>query len=117
MCVSGDYSGLLHPEITQNTLFLSPVRAITPHHWVHSVDTLKELFDIKRLLENYCFVPLTNRALPQISDDRPDVRQRALFVDLNSSDHPGACVSRYWTGSDSVQETHLDVIDMLELCS
>ena len=34
----------------------------------------------RRLLENYCFVLLTNRAPPQISDDRPDMRQRALFV-------------------------------------
>ena len=36
--------------------------------------------DFKRLLENYCFVLLTNRAPPQISDNRPDMRHRALFV-------------------------------------
>ena len=35
---------------------------------------------IRRLLENYCVVLLTNRAPPQISDNRPDMRQRALFV-------------------------------------
>ena len=35
---------------------------------------------ITRLFENYCFVLLTNRAPPQISDNRPDMRQRALFV-------------------------------------
>ena len=35
---------------------------------------------IRRLLENYCFVLLTNRAPPQISDNRPDMRHRALFV-------------------------------------
>ena len=35
---------------------------------------------IRRLLENYCFVLLTNRVPPQISDDKPDMRQRALFV-------------------------------------
>ena len=33
-----------------------------------------------RLLENCCFVLLTNRAPPQISDNRPDMRQRALLV-------------------------------------
>ena len=33
-----------------------------------------------RLLENYCFVLLTNRVPPQISDNRPDMRNRALFV-------------------------------------
>ena len=32
------------------------------------------------LLENYCFVLLTNRAPPHISDNRPDMRHRALFV-------------------------------------
>ena len=32
------------------------------------------------LLENYSFVPLTNRAPAQISGDRPDMRQRALFA-------------------------------------
>ena len=35
---------------------------------------------IRRLFENYCFVLLTNRAPPQISENRPDMRQRALFV-------------------------------------
>ena len=35
---------------------------------------------ITRLFENYCFVLLTNRAPPQISHNRPDMRQRALFV-------------------------------------
>ena len=35
---------------------------------------------ITRLFENYCFVLLTNRAPPQISDNRPDMGQRALFV-------------------------------------
>ena len=34
----------------------------------------------RRLLENYCFVLLTNKAPPQISDNRPDMRHRALFV-------------------------------------
>ena len=32
------------------------------------------------LFENYCFVLLTNRAPPQISDNRADMRRRALFV-------------------------------------
>ena len=35
---------------------------------------------IRRILENYCFVLLTNRAPPQISDNRPDLRHKALFV-------------------------------------
>ena len=36
---------------------------------------------IRELLENYCFAAvLTNRVLPQISDDRPGMRHRALFV-------------------------------------
>ena len=35
---------------------------------------------IRRLLENYCVVLLTNRAPPQISNNRPDMRLRALFV-------------------------------------
>ena len=34
----------------------------------------------RRLLENYCFVLLTNKTPPQISDNRPDMRHRALFV-------------------------------------
>ena len=34
----------------------------------------------ERLLENYYFVLPTTRAPPQISDNRPDMRQRALFV-------------------------------------
>ena len=34
---------------------------------------------IRSLLENYCFVLLTIRA-PQISDNRPDMGHRALFV-------------------------------------
>ena len=38
------------------------------------------LFSFTRLFENYCFVLLTNRAPPQISDNRPDMRRRALFV-------------------------------------
>ena len=33
---------------------------------------------IRKLLENYCFVLLTNRAPPQISDNRPDMRHRAF---------------------------------------
>ena len=37
--------------------------------------------------------------------------------ELNSSGHPSTCVSRYWTGSDSEQETLLDAIDTLELCA
>ena len=37
---------------------------------------------IRRLLENYCFVLLTNRDPPQISDNRPDMGHRALFVTL-----------------------------------
>ena len=35
---------------------------------------------IRRLLENYCFVLLTNGAPPQISHNRPDMKHRALFV-------------------------------------
>ena len=35
---------------------------------------------IRRVLENYCFVILANKAPPQISDNRPDMRHRALFV-------------------------------------
>ena len=34
----------------------------------------------ERLLENYCFVLLTNRAPPQIPDNGPDMTHRALFV-------------------------------------
>ena len=41
---------------------------------------IKYLKFLRRLLENYCFVLLTNRAPPEISDDRPQMRQRALFV-------------------------------------
>ena len=44
-------------------------------HWASHVHGF-----IRRLLENYCFVLLTNRAPPQISGNRPDRRQRALFV-------------------------------------
>ena len=40
-----------------------------------------------------------------------------FFFDLNSSGRPGTCVSRYWTGNDSVQETLLDAIDTVELCA
>ena len=36
---------------------------------------------------------------------------------LNSSGHPDTCVSGYWTGGDSVQETLVDAIDTLELCA
>ena len=39
-----------------------------------------EILFYERLFENYCFVLLTNRAPPQISDNRPDMRQRAFFV-------------------------------------
>ena len=35
---------------------------------------------MRRLLENYCFVLLTNKAAPHISDSSPDMRHRALFV-------------------------------------
>ena len=35
---------------------------------------------IRRLLENECFVLLTNRAPPQIPDNRPDMRHTAFFV-------------------------------------
>ena len=35
---------------------------------------------IRRPLENYYFVLLTNRAPPQMSDKRPDMRHRALFL-------------------------------------
>ena len=40
----------------------------------------RQMFLIIRLLESYCFVLLTNRAPPQISDNRPDMRHRALLV-------------------------------------
>ena len=33
---------------------------------------------IYKEFENYCFVLLTNRVPPQISDNRPDMRQRAF---------------------------------------
>ena len=39
---------------------------------------------IRRLLENY-FVLLTNRVPPQISDNRPDRRQKALFVTIRAA--------------------------------
>ena len=35
---------------------------------------------IRRLLKNYYFVLLTNRAPPQISENRPEMRHRALSV-------------------------------------
>ena len=34
----------------------------------------------QKAIGNCCFVLLANRASPQISDIRPDMRQRALFV-------------------------------------
>ena len=34
----------------------------------------------RKAIGNYCFVLHTNGAPPQISDFRPDMRQRALFV-------------------------------------
>ena len=33
-----------------------------------------QIIFIRGLLESYCFVLLTNRAPPKISDDRPDMR-------------------------------------------
>ena len=47
--------------------------------WWQTQDSHRVLF-YERLLENYCFVLFTNRAPPQMSDDRPDMIQRALFV-------------------------------------
>ena len=44
-------------------------------------------------MENYFAVLLTNRVPPQISDDRPDMRQRALFDMLKAA--WTAKVSRY----------------------
>ena len=41
----------------------------------------------ERLLENYCFVLPTNRAPPQVSDNRLDMRQRALFVTSRAAWH------------------------------
>ena len=45
----------------------------------------------------------------------------SLSFDLYSSSHPGIWADRYWTGSGSVQETLLetllDAIDMLEFCT
>ena len=35
---------------------------------------------LRKAIGNYCFVFLTNRASPQISDVRPYMRQRALCV-------------------------------------
>ena len=49
-----------------------------------------------------------------VSFSVPDL---SLSSDLNSSGHPGTCVSRYWTGSDSVRGTLRDAIDTLELCA
>ena len=78
----------------------------------------------RRLLENYCFVLLANKAPPQISDNWPDMRHRALFVTSRAAwrwnkmllaRDPGTCVGRYWTGSDSEQETLLDATDTSEL--
>ena len=43
------------------------------------MESLEAVF-IRRLLENYCFVLLSNKAPPQISDNRPDMRHRAFFV-------------------------------------
>ena len=40
----------------------------------------QEFLFYERLQENYCFVLLTSRAPPKISYNRPDMRQRALFV-------------------------------------
>ena len=44
------------------------------------VHTATLLLFYESLLENYCVVLLTNRAPPQISDNRPDMRPLALFV-------------------------------------
>ena len=44
--------------------------------WPTNEANTSEIF-IRRLLKNYCFVLLTNRAPPQISDNRPDMRHRA----------------------------------------
>ena len=59
-------------------LFSSPLHKICVH-CERAARMFSRLF-ITRLLENYCFVLLTNRAPPQISDNRPGMRQRALFV-------------------------------------
>ena len=40
----------------------------------------QEVFILRKAIGNYCFVFLTNRASPQISNIRPDMRQRTLFV-------------------------------------
>ena len=50
----------------------------------------------------------------RISFPVPDL---SLSSDVNSLGHPGKCVSRNWTGCDSVQKTLLDAIDTLELCA
>ena len=42
---------------------------------------------LRKAIGNYCFVLLTNRASPQISDIRPDMRQRALFVTSKAAWH------------------------------
>ena len=47
-----------------------------PDEW-HPGTGISTLEVERRLLENYCFVLLTNRAPPQISDNRPDMRHRA----------------------------------------
>ena len=38
------------------------------------------LIILRKAIGNYCFVLPTNRTSPQISDNRPEMRQRALFV-------------------------------------
>ena len=58
-----------------------------------------------------CLIVLLTRF---VSFSVPDL---TLSSDLDSSGHPGTCVSRYWTGSDSIRGTILDAIDMLELCA
>ena len=63
------------PDMRQRALFVASNAAC---RWNKML--LAELNFIRSLLENYCFVLLTNRAPPQISDNRPDMRQRALFV-------------------------------------
>ena len=44
------------------------------------VFSIRVFFILRKAIVNYCFVFLTNRASPQISDITPDMRQRALFV-------------------------------------
>ena len=77
---------LLRSEVPVLFLLQYQDRSLTAQG-VNNRKLLQEYFFIRRLLENYCLVLLTDRASPQISDNRPDVRHRELFVKCRAAWH------------------------------